>query len=187
MSMNEGFIRQRRNLMISSIGLFLVSIGGITLDKKMSLMGAELHIANSLILYISLWGMYIYFFVRYFQYYLEIDDNLKDYWIKDHVDGSNIITNERFSLFGGIANLIGYLFHKVLKVLSFLFHVIFKKNFSDYFFPIVFAAFVGWSSYNSSFTNQNKDAAKLFIEKNILDITVYKMIKDIKEQIHLSL
>ncbi len=86
MSMNEGFIRQRRNLMISSIGLFLVSIGGITLDKKISIMGAELQIANSLILYISIWGMYLYFFVRYFQYYLEVDDNLKDYWIKDYID-----------------------------------------------------------------------------------------------------
>ena len=73
---SEGILRQRRNLLISSIILPLFFFSGAEIEKT-NLLGTIIKIENPLIIKISLVGLFIYFLWRYWQYYLE------ETWIQD--------------------------------------------------------------------------------------------------------
>ena len=66
--MNEGLLRQRRNLFITSVILFVLKDADITVSK-LSLAGFEITIANPRLLYGCLWAAFAYFFYRYYQYF----------------------------------------------------------------------------------------------------------------------
>jgi len=183
--MSEGLLRQRRNLMVVSIALFFIFVGGISIDHEITILGAKLRIANPLVLYVTLWIMYIYFFLRYIQYYFDIDKDEKDYWFEWYPASFSFNRHELFSWWNFFIDLLEYIFNNFMVIAIFIFNIVVNKNFSDNFFPIVFAILIGWTSYNSSFTNEHKDEALLFMEKTILEPTVYKPIKQLKEQINL--
>lgn len=68
--MNEGLLRQRRNLFIACVLLWFLRYGGAQL-KKFSLAGFELELANPSVLPLSIWIAFAYFFYRYYQYFTD--------------------------------------------------------------------------------------------------------------------
>jgi hypothetical protein len=68
-----GFLRQRRNLFIISFGLLLFQIMGLRLDK-ISFFGNEFRVSRPAALSVCLWVAYLYYVVRYYQYFHDIKD-----------------------------------------------------------------------------------------------------------------
>lgn len=66
--MSEGLLRQRRNLIIVCILLWLLKYGEINFTK-VSFIGFDLTISNPDALILTLWIAFIYFLWRYFQYF----------------------------------------------------------------------------------------------------------------------
>jgi hypothetical protein len=66
--MNEGLLRQRRNLFITSVILFVLKDAGIAISK-LSFAGFEITVSNPRLLYGCLWIAFAYFFYRYYQYF----------------------------------------------------------------------------------------------------------------------
>lgn len=67
--MNEGLLRQRRNLIIVCMLLWLLKYGEINFTK-VSFIGFDLTVSNPDALILTLWIAFIYFLWRYFQYFL---------------------------------------------------------------------------------------------------------------------
>lgn len=68
--MSPDLIRQRRNLMIVSVTIIFLRFGGVTVEK-VGAMGLELNIANRAALYVGLWMLFLYFLIRYYQYFMQ--------------------------------------------------------------------------------------------------------------------
>lgn len=66
--MGEGLLRQRRNLMIASILLWIMKYGGVNFSK-ISIVGFDLEFKNPNALILSLWIAFGYFLFRYYQYF----------------------------------------------------------------------------------------------------------------------
>lgn len=81
--MTEGLLRQRRNLMMTSLVIILLSYGGVSIEEVGAL-GTKLVFQNKNSLYFGLWTIYSYFLFRYYQYLLEEPDLgiSKAYWNK---------------------------------------------------------------------------------------------------------
>ncbi len=69
----NGFIRQRRNLIIISLCLLFYDSFGLDL-KKVSILGNELYVQNHDLLPTVLWIIYTYFLIRYYQYFNDLYD-----------------------------------------------------------------------------------------------------------------
>lgn len=156
--MNEAFVRQRRNLLISSIIIFLISFAGIELDK-ITLLGSEFKISDPIMIYIFLWLMQIYFFLRYIPFYVELDENHKDYGFYKYPWGGfyEVYFEKNVSIKSVIIIIwltLVFLFQNIIGIFGFLFHTIFYKNFTENIFPILFAIFVFTSSFYAPFTKE---------------------------------
>lgn len=68
--MSEGILRQRRNLMVVSLIIILLSFGGVEI-QEVGALGTKLVFAKKDALYIGLWSIFFYFLFRYYQYFLE--------------------------------------------------------------------------------------------------------------------
>ena len=68
-----GFLRQRRNLFIISFGLLLFQIIGLKLEK-VSFLGNEFRVSRPELLPACLWIVYLYYVVRYYQYFHDVQD-----------------------------------------------------------------------------------------------------------------
>ncbi len=66
--MGEGLLRQRRNLMIASILLWIMKYGGVTFSK-VSFVGFDIAFKNSNALILAIWIAFAYFLFRYYQYF----------------------------------------------------------------------------------------------------------------------
>lgn len=66
--MSEGFIRQRRNLMLLSMFLLIYDFANIQI-AKVSLLGTELIAGRPQVLEWVIWGIWAYLSVRYAQYF----------------------------------------------------------------------------------------------------------------------
>jgi len=71
--MSQGLARQRRNLILISILIIIFAEGGVVIED-FSLAGLKLKFKDFRIVYISLWIMFTYFFIRYYQYFKEEPD-----------------------------------------------------------------------------------------------------------------
>ncbi len=71
--LRSGFVRQRRNLIASSLGLLLLQSAGLRLEK-VSVLGNEFRVQHSDFLSIALWVAYVYFLIRYYQHFHDIGD-----------------------------------------------------------------------------------------------------------------
>lgn len=69
----DGFIRQRKNLIAISLLLVFAETSGIEINK-INLLGNEVSLKNSNIVYIVLWVALFYWFVRYYQYFRDLND-----------------------------------------------------------------------------------------------------------------
>lgn len=65
--MTNDLLRQRRNLLITSIGLLLFDFAHMSV-AKVSILGTELLVGDPIVLKVFAWGMWAYFLLRYYQY-----------------------------------------------------------------------------------------------------------------------
>ena len=69
--MSDGLTRQRRNLILISILLWFLQFGGVKVGK-LSILGIEFeHFSNSSAVYVALWLGWLYFLIRYYQYFAQ--------------------------------------------------------------------------------------------------------------------
>lgn len=66
--MTEDLLRQRRNLLITSIGLLLFDFAHMSI-AKVSILGTELLVGDAIVLKVFAWVMWAYFLMRYYQYW----------------------------------------------------------------------------------------------------------------------
>lgn len=66
--MGEGLLRQRRNLIITSVLLWLMKYGGISFEK-ISFVGFDLKFKNPHALTAAIWIAFFYFLYRFYQYF----------------------------------------------------------------------------------------------------------------------
>ena len=69
----DGFIRQRRNLLIISLVLLFAETAELKL-QKLNVFGTELAIGNPVIVNFALWTVFVYWFWRYYVYFHDLDD-----------------------------------------------------------------------------------------------------------------
>jgi hypothetical protein len=74
---DSGFLRQRRNLFIISIGLLLFQAFELEL-KKINFLGNEFGVSRPEFIPASLWIIYIYYVVRYYQFFYETNRGVKE-------------------------------------------------------------------------------------------------------------
>ena len=68
--MSEDIRRQRRSIIITSLILCLMKYGGIIIQKT-TILGSEIKFGNPEVIYLLLWIMWLYFFIRYYQYFMQ--------------------------------------------------------------------------------------------------------------------
>lgn len=71
--MDEALLRQRRNLMIVSCTLVVASLAGAEFSK-LAVLGTELTFERRWILRLGAWLLWLYFLLRYLQYFLEVPE-----------------------------------------------------------------------------------------------------------------
>ena len=72
--MSADLLRQRRNLLVTSLALTAIELAGATLKKDVSVLGASLEFTNPERIVWGLWILWAYFLVRYWQYLNEEPD-----------------------------------------------------------------------------------------------------------------
>ena len=72
--MSADLLRQRRNLLVTSLALTAIDLAGATLKKDVSVLGASLEFTNPERVVWGLWILWAYFLVRYWQYLNEEPD-----------------------------------------------------------------------------------------------------------------
>jgi len=87
--MSEGFLRQRRNLIITSLILLIIDYGGIVIEK-ISFVGVFVKLNDPDTLKTILAMFSIYFFIRYIQYYSHNSKNFEEI---------NILNNKKMGVF----------------------------------------------------------------------------------------
>lgn len=69
--MSDGFLRQRRNIMLSSCILIFIKFSEFQI-KKVSLLGISFeNLGNPTAVYVTLWILFFYFLFRYYQYFMQ--------------------------------------------------------------------------------------------------------------------
>lgn len=156
--MEEAFNRQRRNLLLTSMVVLLVSFAGIEIDNQLILLGTKFKVTDPIIIYMFLWFMLAYFFIRYIQYFLDLSLEHKAYAAS--IEQYNTYASDykkRFSDY--MRDFIDQSIYLVRLFLSFLLHSIFRKNFSETLFPIIFAVLVTVLSFNTPFVKEKQGKA----------------------------
>lgn len=72
--MGSDLLRQRRNLLVISLGLVAVQLAGASFEEKVSIFGAGITFEHPERLLIGAWVLWAYFLLRYFQYLHEEPD-----------------------------------------------------------------------------------------------------------------
>ena len=72
--MGADLLRQRRNLLIASLGLTAVQLAGATFQESVSIFGAGITFQKPANLLYGAWVLWAYFFLRYWQYLNEEGD-----------------------------------------------------------------------------------------------------------------
>jgi hypothetical protein len=82
--LNEGLLRQRRNLILVNLVLLLICLANVEIEK-ISILGVTFSfLENYKLAYQFLWAIWFYFLYRYFVYFLEAAPAmLKRYWNKE--------------------------------------------------------------------------------------------------------
>lgn len=142
--MSEGLRRQRRNLILISCVLCFMKYGGINITKT-TVLGTEIQFSNSLAIFLGLWVIWIYFLVRYYQYFMQeavrkiIDSFKKTLEIKCGPIIKKIVTSQH-PVLEGSSDPFDYnsIPRKTWKVLTFSGTEIVKVKDKDYYHRPVF-------------------------------------------------
>ena len=76
MEITEAFIRQRRNLLLTSIVLFLINFAGIEIPNKLTIATNQYDISDPIIIYMFIWTILFYFLWRYMQFFFNLSINI---------------------------------------------------------------------------------------------------------------
>lgn len=192
--MDESFIRQRRNLLITSIIVFLISFAGIKIEEKqtLTLLGTKFYVSEPITIYICIWFMLYYFLWRYWTYFLELDSEHREYGFSIYPWGGfrEIYYEKYFSIgtiFSVIRETIVFTFHNLIGVLAFLMKSLFHKNFSETLLPLLFAIFVVISSFYSPFIEKKQELAveKIYAFTDaVYSKTVGYLINEVKTEVN---
>jgi len=188
--MNEAFIRQRRNLLLTSIIVFLINFAGIEIGEQTTIFGTRFTVNNPIVIYISSWIILFYFLLRYIQYYNELDFDDKDYELY-HYPWNDYLSSNLKKPIALIWTTIKYIFENIVGLFPFFWSSIFRKNFTETFFPILFAIFVILTSFYSPHSQEKKALAiektkeftNIIIDKTYGNIIIFfnKKINILKE------
>ena len=158
MEITESFIRQRRNLLLTSIVLFLINFAGIEIPNKLVIATTEYKITDPIIIYMFIWIMLFYFLWRYLQYYNELLSKHKEYnffiyptsYLREelYIDFKNINLFYIISFFWSITRI---LIISSYNFVSSVIYNIFNKNITETLLPFVLAGVVILSSFQSSY------------------------------------
>lgn len=160
--MEESFLRQRRNLMIVNIIVFLVCFASIEIGETVTFSGIIFKITNPSMIYFGLLCMYIYFFLRYIQIFFSIKEDITiDFgiprWNKNYQEPI-LYGNKYYVCYKIIWNSIRFLIELLFMISFMIFNILFfDKKFSEYFFPLLFSIIIGILSFNSDFFKIKKD------------------------------
>jgi len=91
---SEGLLRQRRNLIVSSIVFLLVCLGGARIGA-ISIGVGTISFDRPSVIYVGLWIVEIYFLIRYLQY-LGSEEQLIKNAVHLYRNRANVHLNERF-------------------------------------------------------------------------------------------
>ena len=168
--MDESFIRQRRNLLVTGIILFLISFAGIEIDENLAIFGNKFTIIDPIVIYICVWLMLFYFLLRYIPYFFDLEAEHRDYGFSLYPWGGfgDFHINRPISIFTIITlvwTTIDFILQNILGIVSSIFHSIFHKNFTETLFPILFTLFVILTSYNAPLMEEKKVLAFSKINK----------------------
>lgn len=72
--MSADLLRQRRNLLITSLTLIAINLAGATLNRDVSVLGASIEFSNPERVVWGAWILWGYFLIRYWQYLNEEPD-----------------------------------------------------------------------------------------------------------------
>lgn len=93
LSLSESLLRQRRNLLITSLLLFFLHQSGASIEG-LSISGANIKLSNPKAIYQGLWLLFFYFNFRYFQHYLdEGRHKLNSKWDEIFANNARELTN----------------------------------------------------------------------------------------------
>ncbi|MDN5107399.1 hypothetical protein PJV93_08505 [Aliarcobacter butzleri] len=158
MEITESFIRQRRNLLLTSIVLFLINFAGIEIPNKLVIATTEYKIADPIIIYMFIWLMLFYFLWRYFQYYNELLEKHKEYnffiYPISYLPEELYFGFKNINLFYVISffwSIIRILLVSFSNFLSSIISSIFNKNITETLLPFILAGVVILSSFQSSY------------------------------------
>lgn len=185
MEITESFIRQRRNLLLTSIVLFLINFAGIEIPNKLIIATNEYKIADPIIIYMFIWTMLFYFLWRYFQYYNELLTKHKEYNFfiypisslheELYFDFKNINIFYVISFFWSIIKILVVSFSNFI---SSIISSIFNKNITETLLPFIFAIFVILASIQTPYyKNKEVEISKKleFIENKIWNEPILKI------------
>ena len=156
--MDEAFIRQRRNLLLTSIIVFLINFAGIEIAEQVTIFSTKFTVNNPIVIYISSWIILFYFLLRYIQYYNELNYDDKDYELY-YYPWNDYMSSNSIKPIAFILTTIKYIFENIFRLLAFFWSSIFHKNFTETLFPIVFAIFVILTSFYSPHLQEKKALA----------------------------
>ncbi len=163
MEITEAFIRQRRNLLLTSIVLFLINFAGIEIPNKLTIATNQYDISDPIIIYMFIWTILFYFLWRYMQFFFNLSQNHVDYGFLNYSinhQEDDLFFNFKdinvYIFFVMIWRLIKFLINIFSKLFSIAISIIFHKNVTETLLPIVFAIFVIISSYNSTYYKNNR-------------------------------
>jgi hypothetical protein len=153
--MNELFLKARRNLMIISFIILFISFAGIELKNNITILGTKFNINDPIVVYIIIWLMMPYFYIRYFQEYVNLSyDNKLNWEISNYWNSNEKSFSIDFSLIGIVFliwNTIKYSLNVLLNLIEFIFDSIINRNFLYSFSPFIFALTIYILSFNSPF------------------------------------
>ena len=138
-TMDTYTLTKRRNLLIISILLFLISFSGIELGHNISISSIKFFIKETTVIYIILWGMYVYFFIRFFHCLIDEEN-------KDANDVRDLLSHFKLPLyelklydnFGGYINKIWHIIVFIFRYIEQLILFVGKSLLENLFLNIYF-------------------------------------------------
>lgn len=194
MEIDDLFNRQRGNLFIISIIMLFINLAGVDIKNEISFSGIKFIVNDFELIHMFLWGMFYYFILRYFQYYISLSKNQRDYgfsfnylFLINSFHDFKVIRSKFSRLLLILITILKFLFYVLESITAFVITVIFEKNFLERLFPLIFAVLVVFISWKTPFYMKKEiimlEKINLFIDRTV-EIVYMKNIEQINQKIN---
>lgn len=150
---DELFLKQRRNLLLTSLALFFLNFAGIEIPEDLSILGSKFKVNEPVIIYMSIWALLFYFLWRYILVFNLLNSEEKDYGFnffnfyrygeREYIYfRRNDFIGILFNIIKIIFYIIRFLFSNAIGLIFVGFKSMFHINFSQTLLPIFFALFI---------------------------------------------